>query len=96
MAISPINVATKGYLDTPLAVAVDAYLGGLIPDFPTVPWLGGVEVLSPSLGVVKVVSTLGLIARAIKAAVNPLLHRRDGITRGEPGVIVTDEETGHE
>jgi hypothetical protein len=96
MAISPINVATKGYLDTPLAVAVDAYLGGLIPDFPSIPWLGGVEVLYPVVGVGKVVARIGLTLRAFAWNIDPVSTTRDIITRGEPGVEVTTEETGHE
>jgi hypothetical protein len=96
MAISPINVATKGYLDTPLAVAVDAYLGGLIPDFPTVPWLGGAVVLPVTYGIAMVASRVGLALREFAGYADYVHDTYDMIKRGEPGVEVKDKETGHE
>ena len=95
MAISPRSVSTKGYLDSPLSMAVDGYLGDVRTGTP-LPWLGGAEVLLPTQGIAMVANTIGLISRALKAAASPLRSNRDGITRGEPGVIVKDEETGHE
>lgn len=58
MAVSPLNVATKGYLDSPLAVSVGGYLGGLIPSIPEAIH-GGVVVITQTYGTLSATITTG-------------------------------------
>lgn len=58
MAVSPLNVATKGYLDSPLAVGVSGYLGGLIPSIPEAIH-GGVVVIAQTYGTLSATITTG-------------------------------------
>lgn len=71
-----------------------SWIGAIIDQIPPLPWLGGVEVLSPTLGVAKVVSTLGMIVGGLKVSTTAILSRFDVVTTGEPGVEVKDEEPG--
>jgi hypothetical protein len=92
MAVTPLNVATKGYLKSPLAVAVDGYLGGLVDILPPVEWLGGVVVLPQLRGVAMVANRFGAISSMIVSAVTTLLVNRGITKQGQPGVEVEDEE----
>lgn len=94
MAVSPINVATKGYLKSPLAVAVSGYLGGIFDSIPPLPWLGGALVLPPTYGIAMVASTLGSIVGSVYASMISVVKNVDTTTQGEPGVEVKDQEPG--